>query len=108
MSNRFAVTNTFSRSEKVSEQVPDRDDPSDRTIPHLPLFGPDTLQAQVQRFLTETGTVPAHHGVVLVVDERGADVAMALRTTSGWFVDLHAGYQWGGDVLAGVRVAKSW
>jgi hypothetical protein len=92
----------------VSEQVPDRDDPSPDPVLGVPLFGPSSLEAQVQRFLDTDHTVPEHHGVVLLVDEHGADVALALRTTSGWFVDLHAGYQWGGDVLAGVRVAKSW
>lgn len=74
----------------------------------MPLFGSSSLEAQVQRFLTTDRTIPEHHGIVFLVNEQGADVAVAMRTTSGWFVDLHAGYQWGGDVLAGVRVAKSW
>jgi hypothetical protein len=95
----------------LGEQVPDNDDPSLRPLPGfdrpVPLFGQTALVAQVQRFLTDA-PVPEHHGVVLLVDEQGAELAMALKTTSGWMIDLHGGYRWASEWSGGIRIARSW
>lgn len=76
-------------------------------------LSPAALHEAVQTLLAQASpaVLPGHHAFATIVDQDGAQLALAARSENGWSVEADAGYDWSGvqpGWQATIAIGKSW